>query len=274
MPLPFIAGYDFSGVIESISEDVTGFVVGDEVFAVNWGDQIHGTAEHPIGGAFAEYIAIPASKLSRKPANVSHETAAAVALVGTTALEALNTAKVTNGSKILVLGGSTAVGLLAIQLAKKRGAWVAATVSSRSLDFAKQFGADQYIDYTQSKWWLETETGLAGFDFVFDTAGEAEGFAHAQTSGLVKEGGVFIAIANPEVGHNPAAYQPAFSFAAMTTMSNEVPVQDELIQLVSAGQLSVPIDQSFSFDEQGVRDLFAKVRTGKSLGKNVLRVVA
>ncbi len=57
MPLPFIPGYDFSGIVESVADDVSQFTAGDEVFAVNFGKASHGTLEHTIGGAFAEYIA-------------------------------------------------------------------------------------------------------------------------------------------------------------------------------------------------------------------------
>eukprot|EP01034_Spumella_vulgaris_P027281 gene27281-33978_t len=274
MPFPFTPGYDFSGVIDSVSGgDTRGFSVGSEVFAVNFGDQSHGTAAHPIGGAFAQYIAIPVSKLSHKPANVTHETAAALALAGSTALEALNTAQVTKGTKLLILGGSSATGLCATQLAKLKGAHVVTTASSRSLDFVKQFGADQVINYNEHKWWLQEETGLSGFDVIFDTVGEPEAFAHAKTPGLVKHGGKFISIANPEAGVDSAAHQPSFSYAAVFTMSNEVPVQDELIRLVSESKLVVPIEESFPFTQQGVWDLFEKVKGGKSQGKNILKIV-
>ncbi len=273
MPLPFIPGYDLSGVVESVDDAVSGFHVGDEVFAVNFADQSHGDGENTIASTFAEYIAIPASRLSHKPASVSHDVAASLALAGTTAFESLEVANVTSGTKMLILGGSSAVGTLAIQLAKLRGAWVVATVSSRSLEFAHQFGADKLINYTQTKWWLEGETGLAGFDLIFDAVGEAGAFEHAKTSGLLKYGGSFVTIASNEAGSDPTAHQPTFSYAARFTMSNSTNVQDKLIQLVSEGKLQVPIEQTFPFTEQGVRDIFTKISSGKSLGKNVLKIV-
>eukprot|EP01083_Nonionella_stella_P131961 401194_1 len=79
-------GYDFSGVVEEISqEDEDKFVVGDEVFAVNWGVGKHDETGKSVGGAFAEYVVVPVSRLSRKPSGVSFAQAASVALVGTTA---------------------------------------------------------------------------------------------------------------------------------------------------------------------------------------------
>ncbi len=185
----------------------------------------------------------------------------------------LNEAQVSAGQKILILGASGAVGALAIQLAKLRGAHVVTTSSTRSLEFASQFGADQIVNYGEKKWWLEAETGLAGFDFIFDTIGEPGTFARAQTAGLVKQGGKYITIASGEAGADPAAHQPTFSYASRFTMSNDPAVQDELVRLVAEGKLKVSIDESFPFSQQGVWDIFAKVSAGKSLGKNILQIV-
>merc|ERR1719410_2116227 len=101
-PTPFTPGYDFSGTIHEVGEDVKDFSVGDDVFACNWGSNkdthlnSHADEGLPIAGAFAEYCLIPESKISKKPEAVSHEEAAAIALVGLTALQSVNTAL--NGS--------------------------------------------------------------------------------------------------------------------------------------------------------------------------------
>ena len=252
---------------------MTEFANGDRVYAVNWGARCHGNTEHPIGGAFAEFIAIPAHKLSRIPENVSYSQAAAIALVGTTALQALNLVNVKNGDKVLILGGSSAVGMIAIQLAKLKGAFVATTASSRSLEFTQQFGADALINYNEKKWWLENETGLSEFDVIFDTVGESEVFPHSITPGLIKLGGKFISIANDGAGPNPTAHEPALSYASRFFLSNERKVQDELIQLINEGNLVVPIESSFSFDNDGILKMFEKIRSKKSQGKNVLNIL-
>jgi NADPH:quinone reductase-like Zn-dependent oxidoreductase len=63
-PLPFTMGYDFAGIVDEISpEDSAGFAIGDEVFAVNWGVGKHDEDGKPVGGAFAEYVVIPVSRL-------------------------------------------------------------------------------------------------------------------------------------------------------------------------------------------------------------------
>ena len=134
---------------------------------------------------FAEYISIPVSKLSHKPANVSYEHAAAIAAVGCTAIYAIHQANLNESSRVLILGGSTAVGIIAIQLAKAIGAWVATTASSRAVDFVSQFGVDHVINYNETNWW---EAGIGNFDFVYSCTREEGLFEHVKTPGLVKKG--------------------------------------------------------------------------------------
>lgn len=175
MPLPFIMGYDFAGVVDSVSEGESAFAVGERVFAVNWGTHSHNDAGTPAGGAFAEYILIPTSKLSKLPDVVTFEQGAAVALVGTTAHQiVVDCARVTAGSRVLILGGSTSVGSIAIQLAKAKGAWVATTSSTRNMQFVSQFGADLVVNYNEQKW--EDLPELKGLDAVIDAVGEKDGF--------------------------------------------------------------------------------------------------
>ena len=121
-PLPNTPGYDVSGVIEAILPDgETDFVVGDEVFGCHWGTHTHTDEYGYTAGSFAEFMIIPIRNLAKKPENITHEQAAANAMVTMTALIPNDLAKVTNGTKVLILGGSTAVGSLAIQIAKSRG---------------------------------------------------------------------------------------------------------------------------------------------------------
>jgi NADPH:quinone reductase-like Zn-dependent oxidoreductase len=275
-PLPFTMGYDFAGVVDEISqEDRAGFAVGDEVFAVNWGVNKHDEADMPIGGAFAEYITIPVSKLSRKPSGVSFAQAAALALVGTTAHQVVvDCAKVTAGSRVLILGASSSVGQLAVQLAKSRGAWVAATCSSRTMEFARQFGADKLIDYRQAKW--EDDVELKDIDAVIDTVGEADAFPRSTSTGVVKQGGVYVSIATPHAGFVPDAHAPRLSFAAMYCVSNKPAVQEELVNMVANGSLKLVIEKSFPFTNEGVLELLNRMEGGTSIsmGKNVLEISA
>eukprot|EP00603_Paraphysomonas_imperforata_P008685 CAMPEP_0114429646 /NCGR_PEP_ID=MMETSP0103-20121206/9604_1 /TAXON_ID=37642 ORGANISM="Paraphysomonas imperforata, Strain PA2" /NCGR_SAMPLE_ID=MMETSP0103 /ASSEMBLY_ACC=CAM_ASM_000201 /LENGTH=337 /DNA_ID=CAMNT_0001599011 /DNA_START=59 /DNA_END=1072 /DNA_ORIENTATION=- len=277
MPFPFTIGYDFAGIVESVDEaDASSFAVGDEVFAVNWGQHKHDEGDLPVGGAFAEFIRIPTSKLSKKPPGVSFEEAAAVALVGTTAYQILfDCAQVKEGSKVLILGGASAVGALAVQLAKARGAWVATTCSSRTMEYTSQFGADKIINYRETKW--EDDSELKNIDAVVDTVGEAGAFGKSKDNGVVAEGGVFVSIASFDAGIDPSAHAPRLSFGAFYCLKNSPAVQDELAGMIANGKLKVCIDKSFPFNggegdaqASGARELLAYQEGGTSCGKNLL----
>lgn len=136
-----ILGADFSGIVESIGENVTQFKIGDEVF----GD----LADHGFG-AFAEYALVPEKLLSLKPNNLNFEESAALPLAAGTAFQGLKKVnKVQKGQKILIYGASGGVGNFAIQIAKAFGAEVTAVCSSKKIAAARSSGADKVIDYKQ-----------------------------------------------------------------------------------------------------------------------------
>lgn len=268
--VPFTPGYDFAGTVHSAGDGVTGRSEGDSVFAVNWGQNNHNVDSHPEAGAFSEYILISPSLLSRIPEGVVFEQAAAIALVGTTAYQCLDKLSVGRGSKVLILGGSSAVGAVAIQLAKLRGAFVAATCSSRSYEYTSQWGADLLIDYTASRW--DDHDEVKEFDAVFDAVGEEDGFARAQKEGLMKTDGSFVSISKFDAGLDPTAHAP-LQFAAFYCLCHNLAVQDELARLLADGSLKVPIEGRYPFTQEGLSAIFQKQEGGKSLGKNVLQVV-
>ena len=270
-PLPWVIGYDFSGTVFEVGERVDGFSAGDDVFAVNWGTDHRGhgagTEEEPVGGAFAEFICIASTKLSKKPAGVAHEHAAAVALVGTTATQALDVIGSGPDKTVVVLGGSSAVGIVAIQLAKLQGATVVTTCSPRTVEFVSTLGADRIIDYTKAQWFEDPELASSRVDAVFDTVGDDGTFAGART--VLAEAGSFVSIANAEVGFDPSAHAP-LAFASHYGLANSPTVQDELVALIAQGDLTLPIEDRFDFTMEGVAALLSKQQSGKSVGKNVL----
>ena len=128
-PRKHILGSSFSGVIEAVGPKVTGFEPGDEVCAMT-GIKF---------GAHADYVALPAKKVARKPASVTHEDAAGVLFGGTTALFFLrDKAQVGPGQSVLINGASGAVGTNAIQLAKQFGAIVTAVTSGANRELVTQ----------------------------------------------------------------------------------------------------------------------------------------
>lgn len=196
--------------------------------------------------------------------------AAAVALVGTTAYQiTVDCAKATTGSKVLVLGGSSAVGALAVQLAKLRGAsFVATTGSTRNLEYIGTLGADKVIDYTKADWTMDP--ALKDLDAVIDTAGERT-FSPRPKACSKKM--VAVSIANFDAGFDPSANAP-LSFAAFFGFSHSSRVQAELADLLVSGKLKLKIGEEFPFTKAGIVSMLEKSgkTTGKSTGKNILKV--
>ena len=115
--LPWIPGHEFSGVVEQIGSDVAAYALGDAVFAAN-----------ETGGAYAEYLAVKAAAIARKPSNLSFEEAASVPVASQTAWQGLFThGHLEKGQTTLIHGGAGAVGAYAVQLASHAGATVIAT---------------------------------------------------------------------------------------------------------------------------------------------------
>ncbi len=177
--LPIILGCDGAGVVESVGAQVTRFKVGDAVYFYNGG------IGAGVAGNYAEYTCIHQEYAAAKPASLSFQEAAALPLAWITAAEAfIDRVNLSRGQKVLIHAGSGGVGHLAIQLAKKRGARVATTVSSEAkAQFAHQLGADLCIDYSQTDFtqavlgWTQQK----GVDVVFDTVG-GETFCHSMAA--------------------------------------------------------------------------------------------
>ena len=138
-----ILGSDFSGVIEEVGKNITGFLVGDEVF---------GQLGMKQEGSFAEYALLSPKQLTHKPKNVSHKEAASIPIAGLTALQALRAAGVNENTNLLIYGASGGVGTFMIQIAKSIGSKVTAVCSTRNIEVAKKSKADLIIDYKKEVW--------------------------------------------------------------------------------------------------------------------------
>lgn len=143
MPLPFIPGYDVSGVIEAVGSSVTKFKKGDEVYAR--ADAVHGH------GAYAEYAVAKETEAALKPKSIDFVHAATIPVAAVTAWRALfDTAGLKASQKVLIHGAAGGVGSFAVQLAKWKGAYVYGTASADNLEFLRELGADQPIDYEKT----------------------------------------------------------------------------------------------------------------------------
>ena len=272
MPLPFTLGYDFSGTIHEIDDvDSSNFPVGTQVFGVQWGKGKHDEDDLPVGGTFAQYVAVPVSRLSVKPCELSHEAAAASSLVGTTAYQIVHQcAKVKNGERVLVLGGPTAVGMIVVQLVHQIGAKVYTTSSSRNKAFVESLGEGiTIINYREENWW-ETED-IKDVDAIIDTTGEEGGWENAQK--VLKPTGAFVSIASMDVGFDPSGHAP-YTYAAFHCLSNESAAQDTIASMLAAGKIKLPIveEPSFEFSMEGAKAMMVAQAKGAHTGKLVMKI--
>jgi len=159
---PLILGCEVAGTVEAIGDPsqtgVKDFVGGDEVYGY--------LGMH--SGGYAEYVAAPASEFVRKPKHIDFDTAASVPVASLTAWQGIfDHGELAKGQRILITGASGAVGSMAVQLAKNKGAFVIGTGSGRNEEFVRKLGADEFIDYKQAR----LEDKISAVDVVFDTVG-------------------------------------------------------------------------------------------------------
>lgn len=188
---PFALGHDLAGVVTRVGAGVTGFAVGDEVYAKVRDLRI---------GTFAERIAVNEADVALKPRTVSFEEAASLPLVALTAWQALvEIGQVQPGQQVLIHAGAGGVGTIAIQLAKHLGARVATTASAATADWLRTLGADVVIDYRTE----DFSQLMHGYDLVLDSLG---GENLEKSLRILKPGGKAIGISGPPT--------PAFAAAA------------------------------------------------------------
>jgi NADPH:quinone reductase-like Zn-dependent oxidoreductase len=174
---PLILGWDVSGVIEKVGAEVTDYKAGDEIYA---------RPDVSRNGTYAEYVAVRANEIYFKPKSIDHLKAAAIPLAGLTAWQGLfDHGKLQAGQKILIHGAAGGVGTFAVQFARWKGAYVIGTASEKNIDFLKELGADEVIDYHKEKF----EEKLKDIDVVFDTIG---GETQIKSLQVLKRGGMLV----------------------------------------------------------------------------------
>jgi NADPH:quinone reductase-like Zn-dependent oxidoreductase len=225
--LPITLGRDVAGVVEKAAD---GFKVGDEVYAhLDWAD-----------GGYAEYAVVAPVGVAAKPQSLDMIHAAAVPLAATTAWQGLfQHGGLQSGQRVLIHGASGGVGGFAVQFAKAAGAYVYATASGEGVQAARDFGADEAIDYKTQKF----EDIAKDVDLVFDLIG---GDTQERSFAVVKTGGALIStVQEPDKAKAAAKGLTAKRYMAEPNADH----LKRIGELIDAGKVKVVVAETFPLDQ-------------------------
>lgn len=241
-----VPGHEFSGIVETGAGE---FAHGDAVFGMNdW------FAE----GSSAEYCTTVPGSIARKPAGLTHAEAATVPIGALTAWQGLiERAKLKPGERVLVHGGSGAVGAYAVQLARLHGAHVVATTSAINREFVEALGAQETIDYRTGRF-----EDAGPFDIVFDTAG---GDVLERSWSVLRDPARMVTI----VGEVSTSTDPRVQRAFFIVEPNARQLT-RIAGLLEAGSLRAVVDTVAQFTQ--VPDAYAKKLPREGRGKVVVQV--
>jgi NADPH:quinone reductase-like Zn-dependent oxidoreductase len=223
-PLPFIPGWDVSGVVETVGSGVANFKHGDEVYA---------RPDLARDGAYAEYAIAKETEAALKPKSVDHVHAAAIPIAALTAFQALfDKARLGPGQRILIQGAAGGVGSFAVQFAKWKGAHVIGTASGRNQGFLRELGVDQAIDYENTRF----DDVVRDVDVVLDTIGND---TQERSWKVLKKGGVLVSIVGPPSSQEAARHGVRAEYFSACSSSSQLA---EIAKLVDAGRLKPMVE--------------------------------
>jgi NADPH:quinone reductase-like Zn-dependent oxidoreductase len=271
-PLPAILGMDLAGVVEDVGEGVVDFRAGDEVYGMTGG--VGG-----VQGSLAQYAAVDARLIARKPSNLSMREAAALPLIFITAWEGLvDRAAVRAGQKVLVQGGAGGVGHMVVQIANAFGADVFAVDRGARAAYLRGLGATS-IDYetTSVAEYVARYTAGRGFDLVYDTNGGAvldASFAAVRRFGHVVSCLGWGTHALAPLSFKGATYSGVFTLHPLLTgegRAHHGKILGEAAKLAEAGKLRPRVDPR-EFDLANVAAAHDAVTTRTAEGKPVITI--
>ena len=256
-----VPGLDVAGRVAAVGTAVTRFSPGDEVFGI-------------ANGSLAEYATAKEDKLAAKPANLPFAQAAASAVSGITALQALtDVGGAEPGQRVLIVGASGGVGSFAVQLAKALGTDVTAVASTRNLDFMRSLGADRVVDYT-----AEDFTAIdQRYDLIVDIGGRT---SISRLRRVLTTTGTLVIVGGEDgnritggVGRQLRALMLSpFVEQRLTTFisAEHYSVMERLADHVTAGAVTPAVQASFPLADTATG--IEQLDTGKATGKTVIIV--
>jgi NADPH:quinone reductase-like Zn-dependent oxidoreductase len=278
---PAIWGCDLSGVVAEVGPAVTLFKPGDEVYGYK-----DGYVGETFRGTYSEFTVVPEKSLAAKPKNLSHEQAAAIPAAALTAWQALldhgrvNRGKLTQGQRVLIHAGAGGVGVMAIQMAKAFGAYVAATASARNQDLLRELGADLSIDYARE----QIDAIRPKFDVVLDGVGNS---VWPSSLRALRFGGRLVAL-TMDIPHEPCGKLKFFSTVIAGLAAGNVRAVlrgrrmvmvrvkprggdlEKISALIEAGKIRPVIEKVFPLEQ--IAEAHRLSEAGHVRGKLVVRV--
>ncbi len=274
---PFAPGSEIAGIVEAVGEGVTGFAVGDRVFAVTG------------HGGLVEHIAIAAASAYKLPKERSFADGAALLMTYATSIHALvDRGKLKEGETLLVLGAAGGVGLAAVELGKAFGARVIGAVSSeKKAEAVRAAGADDVVIYgrapfdkVQSKALAEAfkaAVGPHGADVVYDGVGGD--YCEPALRSIAWEGRYLVVgfpAGIPRLPLNLTLLKSCDvsgvfwgAFAAREPATNAAHVT-RLLRLWADGKIAPKVTEVFPFERGG--DAIAHLASRDAIGKVVVKI--
>jgi NADPH2:quinone reductase len=264
-----IPGLEWAGEVVEAGSEVSGFKAGDRVMCSG-------------GGGYAEYAAADFGRCAPIPDGMSFETATTLPL----ALQTMHDAIVTNGrlqagESIMIQGASSGVGLMALQIAKRRGAAIVVGTSTNAQRRARlaEFGATHAVDTSESDWpeRVKEITGGKGVNVIIDQV------SAPVANGNMRAAAVLGRIVNVgRLGGSKGEFDydlhalKRISYIGVTFRTRSVEevreinrrMREELWDAVTAGELKLPIDRSFRLEE--VHAALAHMKANQHFGKVLL----
>lgn len=263
-PFPITLGSDFAGEVAAMGSNVTGFEIGDSVCAMQ---PLRGKF-----GAFAEYVRVKANVATKLIEGVTPVDAAAMPCAGMTSYQTLHDiAKVKPGETVLINGASGGVGVYAVQIAKAIGARVVAVCGPDNLDFCKELGADEAINYRED----DFSNRQSAYDVVYDVIGRSSPKA---ARAALRPGGRYITTI-PGVGTALSAFGSfildwIWPFKRKSTHLILVrPTPEDLtsmMKLITHGKMRTVVDGYYAIDD--IEDAFVRSQSWRARGKIIIDV--
>ncbi len=255
-------GVDLAGLVEAVGQDVTGFRPGDAVFGRAF-------------GSFAEYARGKTGSFAPKPANISFEQAAAIAVAGSSALQGLrDRGQLMPGHRVLINGAGGGVGTFAVQIAKALGGEVTAVCGSHNVELIRSLGADRVIDYTREDF---TRSGQR-FDLILDVAANR---SLAACRRVLAPGGTLVVVGAAGSGRSivpiimrvvAAKAWSRLGGGRMSMFMAKITREDlhVLKELVESGKVTPVVDRVYPLSETAAAMRYLEL--GHSRGKVVITV--